>query len=75
MNKDDFIKDINRARKNSNGGWYFWQGVVNDNKFISIKGYGTWLQVYKVNNIDCAGNMDVSVKKFNETLAEGLTQG
>ena len=64
-----FIKSINSKRKQ--GGWYTYVGVV-EGKNVSLKGYNTWLQVYNVNGVNCGGNMEVSVKEFNNTLAQGL---
>ena len=49
--------------------WYFFHDKVED-KLITIKGYKTWLQVYKVNGTDYSNCMDVSVKQFEADLQE-----
>ena len=63
----DFIKEINNLRLKSRGGWYQWVGSV-EGKEIKLKGYKTWLQIYKVDGIDYSGGMDIGVKEFKNTL-------
>ena len=66
---DNFIKEINAKRKTGN--WYSYIGIVNG-KDIKLKGFKTWLQVFKVNDIDCSGCMEISVKKFNDLLVQAI---
>lgn len=49
--------------KRLSGSWYTFLGVVED-KSIRIKGYKTWLQIYKVNSIDYSNCMDRKVTEF-----------
>ena len=43
---ETIIKDINKLRKNTSNGWYIYH---NYDFNIHIKGYKTWLQIYKIN--------------------------
>ena len=67
MNTKEFIKTVNALRLENKGGWYQWCGEVN-NYDVSLKGYGTWVQRLKVDDMIYGGNMDVSVKEFKEFL-------
>ena len=67
MKTIDFTKHINKLRLNNKSSWYSYSGIV-DGKNVSLKAYGTWLQIYKVNGVDYSNCMDVSVKKFKEDL-------
>ena len=68
MNTQEFIKTVNALRKSNTGGWYQWCGEVN-NYDVSLKGYGTWVQRIKVDDVIHSGNMDVSDKEFKEFLS------
>ena len=70
MNAKDFIAHINTLRKTNKGKWYWFTSDNIDGKNIQLKGYGTWLQIYKVDGIDYYGLMDISVKDFTATLAK-----
>ena len=67
MNTQEFIKTINALRLGNKGSWYQWCGEVN-NYNVSLKGYGTWVQRLKVDDVIHSGNMEVSVKEFKEFL-------
>lgn len=62
-----FVKHINAMRRQ--GGWYQFVGSV-AGKHIEIKGYGTWIQVYRVDGVRYAGLHDRSVKQFTNDLLE-----
>ena len=68
MNTQEFIKTVNALRLESKGRWYQWCGEVN-NYDVSLKGYGTWVQRLKVDDVIHGGNMEVSVKEFKEFLS------
>ena len=68
MNTQEFIKTVNALRNSNKGSWYQWCGEVN-NRNVSLKGYGTWVQRLKVGGTIYGGNMDVSVKEFKEFLS------
>jgi hypothetical protein len=71
METSQFIKTINALRKASKGAWYQWHGTVNDSS-VSIKAFGTWLQVYRVDGINQITTMDNSVSNFNVELLAGI---
>ena len=68
---NDFKKEINLKRKN--GGWYSGYAFVEGNS-VAYKGYKTWLQVYKVGDVNYSTCMGISVKAFNEALEEPFLQ-
>ena len=68
MTTQEFIKTVNALRLANKGSWYQWYGEVN-NRNVSLKGYGTWVQRLKVDDTIHSGNMDVSVKEFKEFLS------
>ena len=68
MNTQEFIKTINTLRLENKGSWYQWCGEVN-NRNVTLKGFGTWVQRLKVDDTIHSGNMDVSVKEFKEFLS------
>ena len=68
MTTQEFIKTVNALRLENKGSWYQWCGEVN-NRYVSLKGYGTWVQRLKVGDIVHSGNMEVSVKEFKEFLS------
>lgn len=67
----DFVKQVNKLRKSNKNNWYTLECIVNHQR-IRIKGFGTWLQVFKVGglNVHCA--MDLKVNEFTAVLYEGL---
>ena len=68
MNTQEFIKTVNALRLDNKSRWYQWCGEVNNN-YVSLKGFGTWVQRLNVGDIVHSGNMDVSVKEFKEFLS------
>jgi len=64
---DDFVKHINKLKNQNKNSWYTFTGTVND-KDIKIKGYGTWLQIFKVDGIDYSNPMEQSVKDYKNSL-------
>jgi len=73
INSESFFKLINDARKSNKNQWYGFVGVV-EGREVSIKGYNTWLQVYKVNGIDHSSCMDITVSRFKYDLASPFKQ-
>lgn len=71
MNTQDFVKEINTLRLANKGKWYTWQGIVNG-KDVSLKGYNTWLQILRVNGLQCGNCADRSVKDFKSDLIEAV---
>lgn len=71
MSKEQLIKDINNLRKTNKNNWYYLNTTYN-NKAIQLKGFGTWLQIFKIDNIDYPCSMDITVREFNNTLEKYL---
>ena len=67
MDKELFIKEVNRLRKDNKNKWYWFNAEVGG-KTIQLKAYGTYLQIFKVNGISYGGLCDINIKQFNETL-------
>lgn len=65
MSIADFIKTINAQRLQTK--WYSFVGVVGK-KTIQIKGYGTWLQRFKVDGIEYGNCGDRTVRQFKDDL-------
>lgn len=66
---ETFVKTINKLRTSNKNKWYTWTGVVDGND-VKLKGYNTWLQVFKVKGIEYGGPMEVPVSKFKQLLKE-----
>jgi len=58
------INDIRKAHKNK---WYFYNCDI-DGLNIQLKGFNTWLQIFKINGLDHSNAMEQSVKQFLEHL-------
>ena len=65
---DFFVDTINKLRLSSPNKWYQWGGVVSGKK-IEIKGFGTWLQIFRVDGMNVPTGMDISVGEFKKKLA------
>lgn len=63
----DFVKEMTKLKNANKNKWYTFTGTI-DGKNIQLKGYGTWLQIYKVDGIDYGNAMEASVKAFKEAL-------
>jgi len=68
---DEFIKEINILRLKNKNNWYQWTGTV-DGKKVKIKGYKTWLQIFKVSGIDNSNPMERNVKQFKDDLQKAF---
>lgn len=71
LNTQDFIKTINSLRLENKNKWYTWQGVIND-KTVMVKGFGTWLQIFKVDGLHVPTCSDISVKEFKLLLSQSV---
>lgn len=60
-----FTKEIKERRLTNK--WYSYVGIING-KSIRLKGYKTWLQIYRVDGIDNSNCMDKNVTEFNHDL-------
>lgn len=70
-NNIDFVKSINTLRLQNKGKWYTWAGTVN-NKTVQIKGYATWLQIFKVDGFIVPTCSDINVSDFKKLLADNV---
>ena len=71
LNKSDFIKAINTLRLSNKNKWYTWQGIV-DNKQVALKGYGTWLQIFRIDGLTVPTLSDISVADFKKLLSDNV---
>jgi len=67
MDRIEFKKELNNTRKKAGESWYTFMKIV-EGKNIEIKGYKTWLQIFRVNGISHHSAMDISVKEFNNNI-------
>lgn len=69
MNVKDFIREINQLRLDNKEAWYEWQGEV-EGKSVRLKGYATWLQVFKVDGVSYFSDpVNTKVTVFKKELA------
>jgi len=66
------VNIINKLRLENNNGWYLYNTTINNHN-IQIKGYGTWLQIFKIDGIDNGSTMDLNVTQFKEHLTNALS--
>ena len=71
LNTIDFVKTLNTIRLQNKGKWYTWAGAVNG-KMVQIKGYATWLQVFKINGSFVPTCSDISVSDFKKLLSDNV---
>ena len=64
---EGFVKEINNLRLQNKNKWYTYQGTVN-NKTVALKGYGTWLQILRVDGLTFPTVADISVTEFKQVL-------
>jgi hypothetical protein len=67
MTRQEFFKEIKEKRLT--GQWYSFLGTV-DGKYVRLKGYKTYLQIYEVNYIRYGGCVGLSVKEFQKELEQ-----
>ena len=68
-----FVKLVNGARLASKGQWYQITGEING-KSIAIKGYKTWLQIFRIRGIDNGNCPDLPVARFKESLTNTFNE-
>ena len=71
LNTTDFVKTINSLRLANKNKWYVWTGLVNG-KMIQIKAYTTWLQIFRVDNLNVPTCSDISVTEFKKVLSDNV---
>ena len=68
---DQFVKDVNSLRLTNKNKWYYYNATVNG-RSVQIKAYGTWLQVFNIDNINYSNVMDMSITDFKIHLKKSL---
>lgn len=71
MDSKEFVEHINKLRRDNKNKWYFFTGIANGKK-VQLKGFGTWLQVFKLDGLDNAACADISVKRFKEVILSSI---
>ena len=71
LNTIDFVKTLNALRLQNKGKWYTWVGTVN-NKTVQIKGYGTWIQIFRVDDLTIPTVSEISVVDFKKLLSDNV---
>ena len=72
MKTEEFTKIINKLRINNKNNWYAWKGKVNGHQ-VSLKGYNTWLQRFKVNEVEQCLPMEMSIITFKTELTNAVS--
>ena len=67
MEVKQFVDTVNKLRLANRGKWYWFNDTV-DGKAVRIKAFGTWMQIYDVDGVDCANCMERSVVEFKSDL-------
>ena len=67
MEVKQFVDTVNKLRLARRGKWYWFSATV-EGKAVRIKAFGTWMQIYDVDGVDCANCMERSVAEFKSDL-------
>ena len=70
---EELVKTINNKRLENKNTWYVFLSPLSLYD-IQIKGYNTWLQVFKIKGIDYASPMCMNIKEYKEWLFNSLEQ-
>jgi hypothetical protein len=70
MNAETMIQAVNTARRMNKNKWYTFVFDDVQGKRVEIKGYNTWLQVYRVDGVRFGGNCDLSVREYVAELSK-----
>ena len=67
MEVKQFVDAVNNLRLANRGKWYWFNDTVGG-KAVRIKAFGTWMQIYDVDDVDYANCMERSVAEFKSDL-------
>ena len=67
MEVKQFVDTVNKLRLANRGKWYWFRENV-EGKDVSIKAFGTWMQIFTVDGVNCANCMERSVTEFKSDL-------
>lgn len=68
---EDFVKHVNKVRLDNKGKWWYVTAEVCGIK-VSIKGYETWMQIYRVDGINCSNSLERSVANFKKDILKPI---
>jgi hypothetical protein len=68
----EVTKVINNLRKMNKNQWYSITLLDEKNNLIEVKGFNTWLQVFRINRINNPSHMDISVNDFINHIERAL---
>lgn len=71
LSVDQFVMEINKLRKSTKA-WYQWIGEANGHH-VELKGFGTGIQIMRVDNLKSTGPMDAPVSKFQAFLRQAVS--
>jgi len=74
MNLAEFLKKMKALRLANVGKWYLFNDIV-EGKPVTVKGYGFWIQLYYVGDINHAQGMTETAKAWNEVLERPFKGG
>ena len=67
MEVKQLVDAVNKLRLANRGKWYWFNDTVGG-KVVRIKAFGTWMQIYDVDGVNCANCMERSVAEFKADL-------
>ena len=67
MEVKQFVDTVNKLRLANRDKWYWFNDTV-DGKAVRIQAFGTWMQTYDVDGVNCANCMERSVAEFKSDL-------
>ena len=71
MEVKQFVDAVNKLRLANRGKWYWFNDTVGG-KAVRIKAFGTWMQIYDVDGVNCANCMERSVTDLKSPFEEQL---
>jgi len=72
MKTEEITHQINQDRLKHKGGWY--AGSIHCPELIEYKGYGAWLQIFRIAGIDYAPPMGLGVRAFKGYIEQSITE-
>ena len=71
LTSEQFVNRMNAARKKkeNKGKWISGVAIV-DGKYVEVKAFGTWLQIFRVDKVQYGNTGDALVREYLGTLME-----
>lgn len=73
MNINEFAIKLDSIRKQNKNKWYYLTEELSNGLAIQIKGFNTWLQIFRINGLEQGLPMDMPVKTYRNKVLECLT--